>query len=144
RHDHGARQRQGLDRDPGADLAHGEPWSYGESRCRRPEHLGAWLSFDSREGRDALRANFGRREDLGDEPMMGEAPGVFVALEQSHFASAIGHSVWLYPSANVGPIIFLFLFAATLGVMDVRLLGGLAATDPARLLARARVFAIVA
>jgi len=76
--------------------------------------------------------------------MIDGAAAVFVALEQSDFASTIRQSVWLYPAANVSHIIFLFLFAAALGVMDVRLLGGLAATDPARLLARARAFAIVA
>jgi hypothetical protein len=76
--------------------------------------------------------------------MIDGAPAVFVALEQSDFASAIRQSTWLYPAANVGHIVFLFLFAAAIGVMDVRLLGGLAATAPARLLARARIFAIIA
>jgi hypothetical protein len=76
--------------------------------------------------------------------MSGEAPAIFVALEQSDFASAIRQSIWLYPAANVGHIIFLVLFAGAVAVMDVRLLGGLAATAPARLLARARAFAIAA
>src|SRR5438477_10348470 len=76
--------------------------------------------------------------------MTDAAPAVFVALEQSGFAAAIRQSPWLYPAANVGHIIFLFLFAGAVAVMDVRLLGGLAATAPAHLLARARVFAIAA
>jgi hypothetical protein len=76
--------------------------------------------------------------------MSGGAPAIFVALEQSDFASAIRQSIWLYPAANVGHIVFLVLFAGAVAVMDVRLLGGLAATAPARLLARARAFAIAA
>jgi hypothetical protein len=76
--------------------------------------------------------------------MSGGAPAIFVALEQSDFASAIRQSVWLYPAANVGHIVFLVLLAGAVAVMDVRLLGGLAATAPARLLARARAFAIAA
>jgi len=76
--------------------------------------------------------------------MIDGAPALFVALEASDFASAIRQSTWLYPAANVGHIVFLFLFAGAVAVMDVRLLGGLAATAPAHLLARARVFAIAA
>jgi hypothetical protein len=76
--------------------------------------------------------------------MSGGAPAIFVALEQSDFASAIRQSIWLYPAANVGHIVFLVLFAGAVAVMDVRLLGGLAATAPAPLLARARAFAIAA
>ena len=76
--------------------------------------------------------------------MTDAAPAVFVALEQSGFAAAIRQSPWLYPAANVGHIISLTLFAGAVAVMDVRLLGGLAATAPARLLARARAFAVIA
>ncbi len=68
--------------------------------------------------------------------MTDAAPALFVALEQSGFAATIRQSTWLYPS--------LTFFAGAVGVMDVRLLGGLAATAPARLLARARSFAIAA
>jgi len=76
--------------------------------------------------------------------MTDAAPAVFVALEQSGFAAAIRQSPWLYPAANVGHIVSLTLFAGAVAVMDVRLLGGLAATAPARLLARGRAFAVVA
>jgi hypothetical protein len=76
--------------------------------------------------------------------MTDAAPAIFVALEQSGFAAAIRQSAWLYPAANIGHIVSLVFFAGALAVMDVRLLGGLAATAPERLLTRARGFAIVA
>src|SRR5215468_4049141 len=76
--------------------------------------------------------------------MTDAAPAVFVALEQSGFAAAIRQSPWLYPAANIGHIVSLTFFAGAVAVMDVRLLGGLAATAPARLIGRARTFAIVA
>jgi hypothetical protein len=76
--------------------------------------------------------------------MEHEAPAIFVALEQSGFGAAIRRSPWIYPAANVGHIIFLVLFAGAVAVMDVRLLGGLAATEPGRLLALARRFAVTA
>jgi len=76
--------------------------------------------------------------------MTDAAPAIFVALEQSAFAAAIRQSPWLYPAANIGHIVSLTFFAGAVAIMDVRLLGGLAATAPARLLARARGFAVVA
>jgi len=76
--------------------------------------------------------------------MTDAAPAIFVALEQSGFAAAIRQSPWLYPAANIGHIVSLTFFAGAVAIMDVRLLGGLAATAPARLLARARGFAVVA
>jgi hypothetical protein len=76
--------------------------------------------------------------------MLDGAPAVFVALEQSGFSAGIRQSPWLYPTANVGHIVSLVFFAGALAVMDVRLLGGLAATEPATTLARARLFAIAA
>jgi hypothetical protein len=60
------------------------------------------------------------------------APALFVALEQSGFAASIRQSTWLYPAANIGHIVSLTFFAGAIAVMDVRLLGGLAATAPAR------------
>jgi hypothetical protein len=66
------------------------------------------------------------------------APAIFVALEQSAFASAIRQSVWLYPLANVGHIVALVCFAAAVAVMDLRLIGAFAATAPGKLIARAR------
>jgi hypothetical protein len=77
--------------------------------------------------------------------MMTEAaPGLLVALEQSGFAATVRQSTWLYPAANIGHIVSLTFFAGAIAVMDVRLLGGLAATSPALLLARARNFALAA
>jgi hypothetical protein len=76
--------------------------------------------------------------------MTDAAPAVFVALEQSGFAAAIRQSPWLYPAANIGHIVSLVIFAGALAVMDIRLLGALAATTPGRVLARARGFAIAA
>jgi hypothetical protein len=76
--------------------------------------------------------------------MTGEAPAIFVALEQSGFGAAIRQSTWLFPVANVGHVLALALFAGALAVMDVRLLGGLAATSPAHVLMRARSVAIAA
>ncbi len=74
--------------------------------------------------------------------MTEEAPAIFVALEQSGFGAAIRQSLWLYPAANVGHILSLAFFAGAIAIMDVRLLGGLAATDPGRLIGRARMFAM--
>ena len=76
--------------------------------------------------------------------MEHEAPAIFVALEASGFALAIRKSTWLYPAANIGHIVALVFFAGAVAVMDVRLLGGFAATALGRLLARARGFAITA
>jgi hypothetical protein len=76
--------------------------------------------------------------------MTDASPAIFIALEQSGFAAAIRQSPWLYPAANVGHIVSLTFFAGAIAVMDVRLLGGLAATVPGPLLARARSFAVAA
>jgi hypothetical protein len=75
--------------------------------------------------------------------MNDAAPAIFVALESSTFAAAIRQSNWIYPLANVGHVVVLTLFAGAVAVMDVRLLGGMAATAPARLIGRARGIAIV-
>src|SRR4051812_46481388 len=75
--------------------------------------------------------------------MTGEAPAIFVALEQSGFAAAIRQSTWLYPAANIGHIVALVFFAGAVAVMDVRLLGGFAETSPARVIGRSRTVAIV-
>jgi hypothetical protein len=76
--------------------------------------------------------------------MEHQAPALFVALEESGFAAAIRQSLWIYPAANVGHIVALVCFAGAVAVMDVRLLGGLAATAPGLLLARVRWFALAA
>jgi hypothetical protein len=76
--------------------------------------------------------------------MPHEASAIFIALEHSPFAAAIRQSDWLYPAANVGHILSLVIFAGAVAVMDVRLLGGFAATAPGRLIDHARRFAIAA
>jgi len=76
--------------------------------------------------------------------MTEEAPAIFVALEQSGLGAAIRQSTWLFPVGNVGHILALMVFAGAIAIMDVRLLGGLAATAPARVLTRARTVAIAA
>jgi hypothetical protein len=74
--------------------------------------------------------------------MEHEAPAIFVALEHSGFAAAIRQSTWLYPCANVGHIVALVCFAGALAVMDLGLIGVLAA--PRQLIARARRVAMIA
>jgi hypothetical protein len=76
--------------------------------------------------------------------MLDGAPAVFVALEQSGFSAGIRQSPWLYPTANVGHIISLVALAGAVAIIDVRLLGGFAATAPAVVLARTRLFAVAA
>ena len=76
--------------------------------------------------------------------MEHEAPAIFVALEASGFALGIRKSLWLYPAANIGHIVSLVFFVGAVAVMDVRLLGGFAETPAGRVLARARLWAIVA
>src|ERR1700737_4887338 len=76
--------------------------------------------------------------------MMEGAPALFVTREQSGFSARIRQSPWLYPAANVGHIVSLVFLAGALAIMDVRLLGGFAATAPAPTLARARLLALAA
>jgi hypothetical protein len=72
------------------------------------------------------------------------APAIFVALEQSGLESGIRQSLWLYPAANVGHIVFLFCFAGAIAVMDLRMVGAFAATSPGHVLRGARCAALVA
>ena len=76
--------------------------------------------------------------------MLHDAPAVFVALEQSGFASGIRQSLWLYPAANVGHILSLFCFAGSIAVMDLRMVGAFAATSPAYVLKTARLASVLA
>ena len=70
--------------------------------------------------------------------MLHDAPQVLIALEQSGLAAAIRQSVWAYPAANVGHIVALTLFAGSVAIMDVRLLGAFAAAPPADVVRPAR------
>jgi hypothetical protein len=76
--------------------------------------------------------------------MLDGAPAVFLALEQSSFAATVRQSPWAYPAANVGHIVSLAVLAGAVAIMDVRLLGGFAATKPAVILTRARWAAMIA
>src|SRR5512145_2633796 len=75
--------------------------------------------------------------------VLAEAPHFLIALEQSAFAGAIRQSVWAYPVANVGHILALTLFASSVAVMDLRLLGAFAATPPGAIVRPARAMAML-
>ena len=76
--------------------------------------------------------------------MNEHAPAIFQALEASSFATGIRASTWAYMTANVGHILFLFLFACSIAVMDLRMTGALAATTPGYVIGTARKFAMAA
>lgn len=75
--------------------------------------------------------------------MLHDAPQYLVALEQSGLGAAIRSSPWAYPAANVGHIVALTLFAASVAIMDLRLLGAFAATTPAAIVRPARLAALL-
>lgn len=75
--------------------------------------------------------------------VLAEAPQLLIALEQSALGAAIRQSVWAYPVANVGHIVALTLFAGSVAVMDLRLLGAFAATPAAAIVRPARVAAML-
>jgi hypothetical protein len=70
--------------------------------------------------------------------MLAEAPQFLIALEQSALGAAIRQSTWVYPTANVGHILALTLFAGSVAAMDARLLGAFAAAPPASIVRPAR------
>jgi hypothetical protein len=72
------------------------------------------------------------------------APEIFQALEGSAFGAGIRQSVWLYPLANVGHVVAVVVFFASVAVMDIRLAGGLSALSPASVLRGARRAAMAA
>lgn len=75
--------------------------------------------------------------------MLHDAPQFLIALEQSGLGAAIRQSPWAYPAANVGHIVALTLFAASVAIMDLRLLGAFAATAPASVVRPARRVAML-
>ena len=75
--------------------------------------------------------------------MLESSPQFLIALEQSALGAAIRQSVWAYPTANVGHILALTLFAASVAIMDARLLGAFAAAPPATIVRPARRMAMV-
>lgn len=72
------------------------------------------------------------------------APGFLVAIESSEIGAYIRQSVWLYPTANVAHVVAVALFAGAIAVMDVRLMGALTGSDPARVVRGARRAAVLA
>lgn len=76
--------------------------------------------------------------------MTEAAPAILVALEASSLGAMIRQSRWLYMTANIGHIVSLAIFSGAVALIDVRLLGGLAATAPGRLIADARKAALFA
>jgi hypothetical protein len=75
--------------------------------------------------------------------MLHEAPQFLIALEQSALGAAIRQSAWAYPTANVGHIVALTLFAGSIAIMDARLLGAFAAAPPASVVRPARRMAML-
>jgi hypothetical protein len=72
------------------------------------------------------------------------APGFLVALETSEIGAMIRQSAWIYPAANVVHVVAIVIFAGAIAVMDLRLMGGLAGSDPVRVVRKARRAVILA
>ena len=75
--------------------------------------------------------------------MLHDAPQFLIALEQSGLGAAIRQSSWAYPVANIGHIVALTLFAASVAIMDLRILGAFAGTTPASVVRPARRMAML-
>ena len=75
--------------------------------------------------------------------MLHDAPQFLIALEQSGLGAAIRQSSWAYPVANIGHIMALTLFAASVAIMDLRILGAFAGTTPASVVRPARRMAML-
>ena len=76
--------------------------------------------------------------------MPPDAPAILVALEQSGLGMAIRQSVWIYPAANVAHILALTVLAASVAVMDLRLLGAFRESVPSAVVVPARRIAMLA
>lgn len=74
--------------------------------------------------------------------MNAEAPAILVALEASGIGAAIRQSIWIYPAANVVHVVGLAVFFAAVAVLDLRLLGAFAATEPADVVPAAQGWAM--
>ena len=75
--------------------------------------------------------------------MLHDAPQFLIALEQSGLGAAIRQSSWAYPVANIVYIMALTLFAASVAIMDLRILGAFAGTTPASVVHPARRMAML-
>lgn len=69
---------------------------------------------------------------------------LLASIEQSALAKFAKSSSWVYPASNVGHILGLMVFFASVCIMDLRLLGAFSDTPSAPLIARARRFAVAA
>lgn len=76
--------------------------------------------------------------------MNAAAPGFLIALETSELGTFIRQSIWVYPTANIAHVVAIALFAGAIAVMDVRMMGALSGSDPARIVRGARRAAIAA
>lgn len=70
--------------------------------------------------------------------------GILHAIEHSGLGVYARTSIWLYPAANVLHILGLTVFAASVAMMDARLLGAFRATAPGPFLRRVRRVAAAA
>jgi hypothetical protein len=70
--------------------------------------------------------------------------GWLSAIEHSWLGVLARESVWLYPTANVLHILALTVFAASVAMMDARLLGAFRETAPGPFVNRVRIVAVAA
>jgi hypothetical protein len=70
--------------------------------------------------------------------------GILHAIEHSWLGVYARTSVWLYPTANVLHILALTVFAASVAMMDARMLGAFRATQPGPYLRSVRMVAVPA
>ena len=66
------------------------------------------------------------------------APEWLVAIETSGVGAAIRQSVWIYPAANVGHVVAVVCFAASVALLDLTLLGIVRPAGRARLIGAVR------
>lgn len=70
--------------------------------------------------------------------MDASAPQWLVALEASGVGAAIRQSIWIYPAANVGHVVAVAGFIASVSLLDLVLLGAVRPAGRRALVARAR------
>lgn len=68
--------------------------------------------------------------------------GLLGIIEHSAIGNVIRQSIWLYPAANVGHILALMVFAASVAMLDARLLGLFRDVAPGSFVRRVRNLAI--
>lgn len=75
---------------------------------------------------------------------MEQQAGILSAIEHSWLGTVARESVWLYPAVNVGHILALTILAASVAMMDARLLGAFRDIPPGRFLRTVRWVAAIA